>query len=719
MLVASVLVPAGTFGLFAWHSYHQTVHSAEDRAQRFATVVQEHTLKVFETIRLVLRMADDRVRGVSWDKIRTSNEIWEDLRKLEQSSEQVGSIFAIERNGLGPLTTRAFPSPSVDFSDRDYYFEQKRADQGFYVGRSYLGKISKDHIFNFSIRKSTADGSFDGVIGVSAFVAYFESYYRSIGMPDDNFSIALVRDDGNILVRYPAIGTGSSKVPLNDPFIQNLSKNDRGTFFARSPFNGTDRLYGHVKVRGYPVYAVYGIDQRAIIAEWLAIISQAGALAFIVGFCLFVTAWFALKRAKQEGSALQRLTQTTQKLEQEIAKREKAEASLMQAQRLEAVGQLTGGIAHDFNNLLTVIAGNLDLADRRNDLNSIRRMLKSIRYAADRATNLTRQLLAFSRRHMLNPKTVDINGVLERTRLLIEHSVPENIHLEFDLRGDQCPAHVDISEFEAAVLNVAVNARDAMPEGGRLKFSVRDTVLPSPDAQPTAPPAKPGRYVELRIEDTGQGMTPETLAHAYEPFFTTKEVGKGTGLGLSQVYGFVKQSGGCISIQSEVGRGTQVLMFLPRSSELVAQESDPLAAIPKLSRPATILIVEDDPEVRRTSVAMVQDLGHNILIARDAGEALALVKEGNPIDILFTDLVMPGESSGVDLAKEATAIAPALKVMITTGYPGHADLLRNDFAVLPKPFTRFDLELMIRSLIEHSVQKTSTLAPSLQAAAPT
>jgi CheY-like chemotaxis protein len=368
---------------------------------------------------------------------------------------------------------------------------------------------------------------------------------------------------------------------------------------------------------------------------------------------------------------------------------------------------------------LTVIAGNLDLADRRNDLNSIRRMLKAIRYAADRATSLTRQLLAFSRRHMLNPSTVDINGVLARTRLLIEHSISENIELEFELSGDQCPASVDVSEFEAAVLNVTVNARDAMPNGGRLTFSVRDAMLPSAEGPPTAPPAKPGRYIELRIEDTGEGMPTETLARVYEPFFTTKEVGKGTGLGLSQVYGFVKQSGGAISIQSEVGHGTRVSLFLPRSSGVVAAAIDPLAAIPKLNEPATILIVEDDAEVRRTSVAMVQDLGHNILIARDAGEALALVKEGNPIDILFTDLVMPGGMSGVDLAKEATALAPALKVMITTGYPGHADLLRNDFAVLPKPFTRFDLELMIRSLIENSAQETVTLAPGLQAAAPT
>ena len=407
--------------------------------------------------------------------------------------------------------------------------------------------------------------------------------------------------------------------------------------------------------------------------------------------CLFVTAWFALKRAKQEALALQ-------SLEQEIERRERAEASLMQAQRLEAVGQLTGGIAHDFNNLLTVIAGNLDLADRRNDLPSIRRLLKSIRYASDRAANLTRQLLAFSRRHMLNPKTVDLNGVVERTRVLIEHCVPENIQLEFDLSADMYPVRVDVSEFEAAVLNLVVNARDAMPNGGTLKFLTREVVFAAGDEN--APRGKPGRYIELRVEDTGYGMPPETLARVYEPFFTTKEVGKGTGLGLSQVYGFANQSDGSVAIHSEIGRGTRVAIFLPRSSEIIAEDGDPLAAMPNLARPATILVVEDDPEVRKTSIAMLQDLGHQILTARNGAEALALVKAANPIDILFTDVVMPGGMSGIELANQAVAVSPALKVLITTGYPGHAELLRNEFAVLPKPFTRLDLELLIRSLIK-------------------
>jgi two-component system, NtrC family, sensor kinase len=700
MLVAALVVPLAVFCLFAWYSYDQAMHSAADRAQRFAAVVQEHTLKVFETIGLVLHAADQRLRGVGAETLATAKPLWDELRRLQESGDQVGSIFVVDRDGFNVLTTRTFPAPMVDFSDRDYYYEQRNADRGLYIGQAYLGRISEQQIFNFSIRRSSHDGRFDGVIGVSAFVRYFENFYRSIGRAEDDFAIGLVRNDGNILMRYPSLASGNAKIFSDHPFLQKLGAGERGTFVARSPFDGVDRLYGYVRMRGFPVSAVYGIDQRAITRAWLHTIYQAAALTFAVASCLFATAWFALRRAKQEARAIESLRHTTRKLEQEIARRQQAEASLMQAQRLEAVGQLTGRIAHDFNNLLAIIAGNLDLADRRGDLNSIRRMLKSIRYATERATSLTRQLLAFSRRNMLNPKTTSLRLLLERTRVLIEHSLPENIRLEFAPGDELCPVRVDVSEFEAAVLNLAVNARDAMPDGGTLRMSLREVAPPGDQAH--AADEASDRFVELRVEDTGTGMTPETLARVYEPFFTTKDVGKGTGLGLSQVYGFVQQCGGSVSIDSEVGRGTRVTMLLPRSPEPIAREGDYPAGLQRLDRPATILVVEDDAELRKTSVAVLHDLGHSILLARNGAEALALLTAGDPIDILFTDVVMPGGMNGIDLAKRAVAACPGLKVLVTTGYPAHADLRHSDFIVLPKPFTRLDLETMIRRLLEQA-----------------
>jgi two-component system NtrC family sensor kinase len=699
MLVASLIVPAGVLALFAWHSHKQEIRESQDRAQRLAAVVEEHSLKVFETIGLVLHAADRRLEGASWNEIAASKPIWNDLKKLQQSADQIGAIFVVDRDGFDTVTTRTFPAPNIDLADRDYYFEQRQRDQGLFVGQAYQGRISQDHIFNFSIRKSSRDGKFDGVVGISAYAEYFTSYYRSVGIPEDDFAIALVRDDGNILVRYPQLGGSSSKIPTDSPLLQNLAGREQGTFFARSPFTGQDRLYGFMKVRGYPVYAFYGINEKAITGEWLQTMAWAASLAAIVAICLFLTSWFALQRARTEALAIQRLTQKTLELAQEIERRERAEASLMQTQRLEAVGQLTGGIAHDFNNLLTVISGNLDLADRKSDTGAIRRHLKSIRYAADRAVNLTRQLLTFSRRHMLNPRTVDLNVVLERSRVLIEHSVPESVTLEFRLAADPCPARIDVSEFEASVLNVVANARDAMPNGGRLALSIAEIVL-AEDAEKFEPELPPGRYVVLRIEDAGIGMSPETLARVYEPFFTTKEVGKGTGLGLSQVYGFVQQSGGAVAIDSALGRGTCVSMLLPRSSEMVASDPRTHAGAAAPTGRAIVLLVEDDAEVRGTSIAMVQDLGHQVLIARTGAEALALIKAGSPIDILLTDLVMPGRMSGVALAEAAAAVAPAIKIVIATGYPGHPELLRSQFPVLPKPFTRLDLDTIIRAQLE-------------------
>jgi two-component system NtrC family sensor kinase len=699
MLVASLIVPAGVLALFGWHSHRQAVHEAQDRAQRLAAVIEEHSLKVFETIGLVLQAADRRLAGASWDEIASSKAIFDDLKKLQESSEQVGAIFAVDRDGYCPFTTRVFPAPRLDFADRDYYFEQRQADRGLYVGQAYKGRISKDSIFNFSIRRHSADGRFDGVVGISAYVEYFANYYRSLGLPEDDFAIALVRDDGNVLVRYPQLGGSSSKIPPDSPLLSNLTGREQGTFFARSPFTGQDRLYGFMKVRGYPVYAFYGINERAITAEWLQQMGWAASVAGILAICLFLTSWFALQRARHEAFALQRLTQKTHELGQEIERRERAETSLLQAQRLEAVGQLTGGIAHDFNNLLTVISGNLDLADRKSDTGAIRRHLKSIRHAADRATTLTRQLLTFSRRHMLNPRTVDLNAVLERTRMLVEHAVPDSVTLEVALAADPSPVRIDVSEFEAAVLNLVANARDAMPDGGRLALSIDEVVLPQDgiDIQPELPP---GRYVVLRIADTGAGMSPETLARVYEPFFTTKEVGKGTGLGLSQVYGFAQQSGGAVAIASAPGRGTRVSLLLPRSSEVIAGDARALTESAAPGRRATVLLVEDDAEVRGTSIAMVQDLGHQVLIARTGAEALALIRAGNPIDLVLTDLLMPGRMNGIELAAAAAASAPTIKVVIATGYPSHPDLLHSRLPVLPKPFTRQDLDAVIRALLD-------------------
>jgi two-component system NtrC family sensor kinase len=692
LLVASVAAPALLLAFFAWHSYATAVQTAHDRADRFSTIVREHALKVFETISLTLESVDHRLKTATWAEIRTSKALWDELRDLQERSEQVGAIFVTAADGKTALTTRVFPVPAMDFSDRDYFVEQKERSRGLYIGRAYVGKISAAPIFNFSIRKSSAAGDFDGIIGISAFVSYFQDYYRSVGIASDDFAVTLLREDGQVLVRYPSTST-PLEIPPDSEMIKQVTRGERGTFTGLWPIDGIERIFGYAKVPTYPVYAIYSIDRSAIASRWLKGIAPGALLALLAALSLFSTCWFALISAEQQRRSLYALDDSNRKLESEMHRRERAEASLMQTQRLEAIGQLTGGIAHDFNNLLMVISGNLDLAERRwNDTNALKRKFKSIRYATDRAKALTQQLLGFARRHARDATTVDLNDAVEKASTLIMYSLPQSVTLSFDLAEEPCPVKLDVSELEAAILNVVGNARDAMPTGGTLRISTRVT---SDSGAKTAPTTFP---VELRIKDSGQGMSPETLHRVYEPFFTTKDAGKGTGLGLSQVYGFVQQSGGCIDIQSELNQGTCVTIRFPKSVDRAVEVESGRTPIQQ-ENALTILVVEGEREVRQVSTAMLEDLGHQVLVARNSPEALALLHAGYPIDVLFTDVTLSEGVSGLELAERAVRTFSALGVLLTTGHPGRADLLRqNEFAILEKPYSRDSLAAALQAV---------------------
>jgi two-component system, NtrC family, sensor kinase len=675
LLVFSVLAPALFFGLSAWLSYRDVFTAAENRAQHMANLVEEHTLKVFETIRLVLQQTDEKLADLDTERIRTARLLWDDLKALQQSLDQVDSIFVTDREGRNILTTRAFPAPPIDFSDRDYFLAQKNAtSRGLYVGQAYMGRISKQPIFNFSIPRSSESGEFEGVIGISAFTDYFEKFYASVGDARDNFSIGLVREDGHVLVRYPA-DEGNFQ-PRQIAFVDAIQGRTHASISAVSPFDGLERLMTFVKVKGFPVYAAYGIDRTSILQQWHSRLGLFGLLAATVGFLMFSTTWVAHRRALEEA---------------------RTRASALQAQRLEAIGQLTGGVAHDFNNLLTIISGNLELAERRTDLEGIRRMHKTIRHAVDRGAGLTRQLLAFSRRQPLNPQTLDVNNILETVQAWIGRGMTESIQITFDLADDLGAVRLDPGEFEAALLNLAVNARDAMSNGGKLTFISRNAQLSESDIARLGLSLLPGPYVEVSIEDTGTGMSPEVLGRVYEPFFTTKEIGKGTGLGLSQVYGFVQQSGGGILIRSERGKGTRVSLYLPRSDEPVAVQP-PSATEQDVCGSGIVLLVEDNDEVRMLTTSMLQDLGYTPVVARSGVEALAMLRAGEPIDLVLSDIVMPRGISGVDLAQQALTSRPKIKVLLTTGSPDSSRA--QQFPVLPKPFTNLELGVAIKQVLQ-------------------
>ena len=382
---------------------------------------------------------------------------------------------------------------------------------------------------------------------------------------------------------------------------------------------------------------------------------------------------------------------------------EQAHAALVQAQKLEALGQLTGGVAHDFNNLLTAILGSLELLEGEKAHLSARgrRVLGVVRQAADRGATLTTRLLAFSRRQRLAPQPTDLNKLVAGMSDLLRRTLGEQIVIETVLAGGLWQVMIDQNQMESSILNLAVNARDAMLEGGKLTIGTSNTYLDTD----TASEIPAGQYVLVTVSDNGIGMPPEVMRRAFEPFFTTKEEGKGTGLGLSQVFGFAKQSGGHIMLQSEAGHGTSVKIYLPRHTAMqsVAETVNQHASSLPRARGEVILAVEDDPEVRFFSVTALTELGYRTLEAADASSALSILANEPTIDLLFTDIGLPGMNGHV-LAEKAKNIAPQIKVLFTTAYARNAtvrpDLPEADISLLPKPFTVERLASMCRTVLD-------------------
>ncbi len=376
--------------------------------------------------------------------------------------------------------------------------------------------------------------------------------------------------------------------------------------------------------------------------------------------------------------------------------------ALRQAQKMEAVGQLTGGIAHDFNNLLQIVVGNLELVLRRllPEEERLRRAVSNAMLGAQRAATLTQRLLAFSRRQPLAPKPVDPNKLVDGMSDLIRRTLAETVAIETNLAVELWMVEIDANQLENALLNLAVNARDAMPDGGKLTISTANGVLGKHDL---AEDAVPGQYVSVSVRDTGIGMSEETMSRVFEPFFTTKEAGKGTGLGLSMVYGFVKQSGGHLRLESEIGRGTVVTLYLPRFTGPMTADTAPDIGTAELAQPhETVLVVEDDPEVRTYSCDVLSELGYRVISATNGPEAVALLDGGGRIDLVFTDMVLAGSMNGRAVADHAAATRPGTPVLYTSGY-AHEVIAsqRPDPAIdlLPKPFGYAALAKRVRQAI--------------------
>lgn len=672
MMAASLALPIALFAFAATNSWISTNDIADREIERTLDVAHEHALKVFETIDRSLSELNEIVRDRSDDELRAKSDAMSArLRQLTNALPQLKSAWVFDDKGRALVNSLDLALPHIDFSDRDYYKAHMAGDVGTFIGANLTPRppYQGAPFFGVSRRRTSIDGTFTGVVQASVFPEYFEKFYARIGRaPGSFFALGLI--DGSILARYPVLAPAARLDPKG-PVGRALSTNPDGNLvIVRAPGDNVERRIGYRRLAGYPVYVAAGLETSAIHDRWLKAVSYHLIFGIPTTALLFALLLFALRR--------------TRRLNVEATKRREAEEALKHGQRLETLGQLTGGVAHDFNNLLTVIRSSVDLLQRP-DLAPERRAryIAAISDTVNRAAKLTAQLLAFARRQTLKPEVFDVGQCVSSVSDIIGTLTGSPVEIVTHLPDKPVYVDADLSQFETALINIAVNARDAMKGEGRLIISVTDCEqLPS-----AAMPRKDG-YVAIALADSGSGIPADQFERIFEPFFTTKEVGQGTGLGLSQVFGFAKQSGGEVTVVSQVGKGSVFTLYLPRvvgdvSPALSASEASVIEG-----HGVSVLVVEDNRDVGMFTTDALGELGYATMLTHSADEALkALARDAGRYDVVFSDVVMPG-MTGVELAQEVRQRYPDLPVVLTSGYSqGLAQHGTSGFELLQKPYS--------------------------------
>jgi two-component system NtrC family sensor kinase len=679
ILVASVALPAALFVYASWLGYQNNQVVAARQIDRTRDVVTEHALKVFETVERSIAEINEVVRDMPDERIAANEEnLHHRLKRLADSSDQIKSVWIFDRTGRALVNSLAYPAPSIDFSDRDYFKAHVDRDIGAYVGEVLRPRppYGGAPFFGVSRRRSSPDGGFNGVIQASILPEYFSGFYAKISREAGNYA-SLIRGDGLILARFPP-----NDIPAlfpNGELLTAIRANSEGTLLLTSKLDNIERKVAYRKVSGFPVYVVAGLETQAIRAQWFSQTSNHLIFGLPATAALIAIVLLALKR--------------TRRFYEEATRRQVAEDALKQSQRLEALGQLTGGVAHDFNNLLMVVGGSAQRLKRRHHDPADLRSLDMIESAVRKGSNLTRQLLSFARRQSLSPKVIDLVDCIEKFREILRQSIPGDIEIELRAPQQKVTVKIDPDEFEISLLNLTLNARDAMPDGGRITISVKTVTLD----ENSGPNGLTGEFAVIAFADTGSGIADDIRDRVFEPFFTTKKVDRGTGLGLSQVYGFVQQSKGAITVTSHPGTGTTFELFLPCCDEAVQAESKAVDDTPPLGKSATVLLVEDHPDVSAVGSDYVEQCGFKVVCAASAEVAVDILNQRSDIDLVFSDIVMPG-MSGLELGRLIREHHPETPVVLASGYSDRAALaVEEGFTLLQKPYS---LEALRKSLAE-------------------
>ena len=686
VLWGAVLVPVTTFFAAAWWGYEHAVGEAQAASERAAILVRGQAQRTFEIAEQIAHRAKDAAAGDDTAVRAREPEIHARLADMVAGLPSVVNLNVWDANGRPIARSDRFPTDRiVSVDDRPYFLQQKNTPVPLGISDVLVGRQTGLELLNTTIRRTTPEGRFAGIVSVSLSPAFFRDYYRSLAAENPTLArFALVRTDGAILASWPQAQPGGEpqRVGLNDEVFASVKSGNReGHLEVTSRRDGEQRFVSFQRVGDYPLYVVAGVSRSAMLAGWLRFVGLLAALLVPVTAGLTYVSLVALRKTRREHAI-------TAALNDAVERRMTAEKGMLESQKLETLAQLTGGVAHDFNNLLAIVSSSLHVHRHLHPEFGEERHVQAMARAVQSGTRLTRQLLSFSRKQALRPELIALQAWLPGAEGLLRSTLGSRIAMEVAVDADACPISVDAAELELALINLSLNAKHAMPAGGVLRISARNEGA-SEDGT---------TMVVIAVADTGVGIPADVLPRVFEPFYTTRMHEAGSGLGLSQVHGFCAQAGGRARIASEIGQGTTVEMVLPAESPYSHAPAVPATADPGRLE-GRVMLVEDNDDVAQSTAAILQAAGLEVTHYWSADSALAALTGGASLpDIVLSDIEMPGKLSGMDLAFRLRERWPRLPVVLITGYAKQLeDAVSGGLRVLPKPTPPQELLRVLRT----------------------
>jgi signal transduction histidine kinase len=555
LVLATLLVPALLLGLVAWQDHVNDMRHARKDAMRTVAIFYHQASNVFAIDALAAALVDEKIRGMGWDEIGHSATLQKGLAAIVSRYPQISSLRLVDPNGFVRSSSTGLPTAPISTAGCDFFKALQERDSGIYISRPAVGHTHGSRHFNIALRRTSATGAFDGIIVVSVRSTYLTDFWKRTA-PKLDVAAKLFRSDGTILAREP-LPNAEMLLAANNPLLRAVGRSASGSLTAVSGVDGVERFYFHKKIDSFPVYLAYGIGVEAVARRSQQHLVVYGGVFGSAAIVLVLMALAFSRSARREAEALQHGRLVRSRLNAETARRSAAEEQLYQSQKMDALGQMIGGVAHDFGNILTIIVLNLELLDQRVVEPGCRKLVDNALTGAERAEKAIAALLGFARNQPLRSEIFDANMALRNMVPLLQQALRSDISLEMSLAPGVLTIEADPNRTALAVLNLVVNARDAMPERGVLQIRTRKVTLKG------TVDGLVGDFAMLTVTDTGTGIAPDLLSRVFEPFYTTKGSQRGTGLGLSMVNSFAKQSRGAVAIESVVGQGTTITLYLP------------------------------------------------------------------------------------------------------------------------------------------------------------